>query len=330
MDDPNDAPKKPLPKEITDQLRVGRGRYPEKRTLLSGNEGEAHNQVQRILDRLIAKHSPVAAEMQKQKQMWDDYELILGSFIRDDNDRTRQKHGLLISGPRGLGKTTLVRGMLQATMTEKEYAERVKWETHQELNIAHLFEIFRRAPDASSIHLLDDLDGIWDKRPLLQMMLAALETGKEARVISYRPPRPSDLPEKQTVEFRAKIITITNEDPAHLIATKPRMGEHIDALLSRVIHLDFDILSPEEQLANALDRIRGGMLDDIGLNAKNQLFPYVTWLEKERDRLKLDLRVVKDMAVYFKEYNVPTAKRLALRVGYRRATRRERRAAKMA
>lgn len=158
--------------------------------------------------------------------------------------------GLIISGPAGIGKTYNVERVLYnyrdniAPIAGVD-ASVVSYTGH--MTTVGLVEALWNNRDAASTLVLDDIDTVLEKLDALNILKAALDSGKD-RTVSYMSQnaalRKLGIPKQ--FDFHGSVILITNQDMENC-ATK--MAPHFKALVSRCYYFDLGFDGPKDSFA---------------------------------------------------------------------------------
>lgn len=152
----------------------------------------------------------------------------------------------IISGAPGCGKTYSLEKALAAAASRGE----IRYETVKgSMSSIGLYRCLWECSGEDCVLVIDDCDSIFSDIDALNLLKAALDTGKNRRVHWNKESRvlsDEDIP--RSFEFQGAVVFITNVDFAREIEREVKMSPHYDALLSRSLYLDMGIHSKREVL----------------------------------------------------------------------------------
>lgn len=213
--------------------------------------------------------------------------------------------GLIVSGPPGVGKSFGVEKILDV------YESMHKMQITNEGKNAHLFnrtEIVKGSMtaiglyqtlynqrDKGDIIVFDDCDSILLDDVCLNMLKAALDSGKK-RKISWKSEsqalRREGIPTE--FEFKAGVIFITNMDFENVSAKKLR--PHLDALVSRCHYLDLDMHSTTDCFLRIEQIMQDGLLAEYNFGEAGER-EVVDFMHENVNKLaEISLRMVLKLA----------------------------------
>ena len=209
--------------------------------------------------------------------------------------------GMVVTGPPGLGKSFGVEKVLEdASLFDKLSNSRPKFGIEKgSASAIGLFGLLYRYAEPGSVLVLDDCDSILYDEVALNLLKAALDTGRK-RNISWNSDssflRREGIPEK--FEFKGSVIFITNINFENVKAK--RLKDHLSAILSRCHYLEVNLDGNREKILRIKQIVGDGMLDKYKFSdeEKNAIVKFV---EDNQFRLReLSLRMVIKIADLYK------------------------------
>lgn len=208
--------------------------------------------------------------------------------------------GMVVTGPPGVGKTFGVEKVLEkAAMFDKLAGRPEKFGVEKGAASAiGLYMLLFRYADEGSVLVLDDCDSILFDELSLNLLKAALDSGKK-RMISWKSEssalRREGIPEK--FEFRGSIIFITN---LKFDKTKGKIKDHLEAIMSRCHYLDLTMDTMRERILRVKQIVADGMLKDYKIDQEGE-DAIVDFMQKNSGRLReVSLRMVTKLADLYK------------------------------
>jgi|TARA_B110000211_G_scaffold185303_1_gene210246 hypothetical protein len=196
---------------------------------------------------------------------------------------------LIVSGPAGLGKSYTVESRLNEIDDTRKIVIRGL------VNKTGLYKILYQYRHPGNVVVFDDADRIFFDDDSLNMLKAVCDTMKERR-LSYLSEyklvdeESAEVIPKQFV-FEGTIIFITNFDFDDLITRGHKIAPHLSALVSRSHYIDLAMKTKRDYLIRIRQVVKMGMLQDIGLNDKQQN-EVMKFIDDNKDSLReLSLRV---------------------------------------
>lgn len=225
--------------------------------------GDASNPVNVLADN-AAEDNPDESDMEVTKRIAQRFG-VLGRMARGAaNGNVRS---LIVSGAPGVGKSFTVEQELEEMQTRgKGRFCAIKGN----ITGVQLYKKLYEFCDKNCVVLLDDCDTILFDETAINLLKAALDTGKK-RYVSWMSNKLDDEGVPTSFEFKGSMIFITNVDFQYIVdQNKHRMAEHFKALLSRSLYLDLTlrtrrdlmcwirhvVLEKEMLKAEGLDRIQ--------------------------------------------------------------------------
>lgn len=198
---------------------------------------------------------------------------------------------LIVSGPAGLGKSFTVEKALEAWDPNATSHRIVKGY----VKAPALYKLLYQHRTAGSVLVFDDADDVFLDETAIGLLKAALDT-TDKRIISYM--TEGTLVDEESAErlpksfqFEGTVIFITNYDFDAMIDRGSRLAPHLSALVSRAHYIDLAMKNQRDYLIRIRQVVRGGLLQNIGLDATAQA-DVLNFIEKNATRLReLSLRV---------------------------------------
>ena len=206
--------------------------------------------------------------------------------------------GMVVSGPPGVGKTYGIEQVIEKDSIFDVMAERPLRHTFVKgtMSPIGLYATLYKYSDPKSVVVLDDCDSILFNEDALNILKAALDSGKK-RKISWNSDshflRREGVPD--TFEFKGSVIFVTNLKFDNVRSTK--IKDHLEAIMSRCHYLDLTMDSTREKILRIKQIARdGGLFDQKGLT-KQQEKDVLTFLETNQAKMReISLRMAQKLA----------------------------------
>jgi hypothetical protein len=206
--------------------------------------------------------------------------------------------GMVVTGPPGVGKTFGVEQVLEKDSLFDMMADKPLRHTFVKgaMSAIGLYSTLYKYSDSKSIVVLDDCDTILFNEDALNILKAALDSGKK-RKISWN--SDSNFLRREGVpgefEFNGSVIFITNLKFDSTRQTK--IKDHLEAILSRCHYLDLTLDTTRDKLLRIRQIAReGGLFDSKGLT-KIQEQEIIEFMYEKKDRLReISLRMAQKIA----------------------------------
>ena len=180
---------------------------------------------------------------------------------------------MIVSGPPGVGKSFGVTKQLEKNTTFDRLADKkLRYEVVKgAMSAIGLFATLYKYSDAKNVLVFDDCD-VWEDQDALNILKAALDSGKKRR-ISYN--KDSRLLREEGVpnqfDFNGSVIFITNLNFSDRRSAK--IKAHLDALQSRCHYLDLTVNSDRDKMLRIRQVHRdadetGGLFSDYDFTAE--------------------------------------------------------------
>lgn len=177
---------------------------------------------------------------------------------------------MIVAGNAGFGKTYAVETKLDELSVLDMIADRPpKFEVIKgTMSVVGLFEILYRNSDRGQVIVLDDCDTMLFDDEALNILKAALDTGKK-RFISYFKDslflKSHGVPNR--FRFEGSIIFLTNVDFEMMIRRGNKKSPHFEALLSRSHYVDVYLQNRREMMLRVKSVIeKQGLLESYKFN----------------------------------------------------------------
>lgn len=225
-------------------------------------------QVKRGVWDLTGEEAPVVLKLQPSidaEVIRQRFEVMgmLADGVADKNIRS-----LIIAGAPGVGKTY----ELEKKLKLAERSGKIVSTTSLKGSISAigLYETLWNNREAGQVIMLDDIDTVFDNEEALNLLKAALDTGKRRSVSWQKASRflkEQDIP--NSFEYCGQIVFITNLDPDKVIAKGGRLAPHMSALISRSVFLDLCIHDNESIMIRVQQVLTDSTLaEDLKLNSE--------------------------------------------------------------
>jgi hypothetical protein len=206
--------------------------------------------------------------------------------------------GMIVTGPPGVGKTFGVEQILEKDSLFDMMADKPLRHTFVKgaMSAIGLYSTLYKYSDDKSIVVLDDCDSILWNEDALNILKAALDSGKKRR-ISWN--SDSNFLRREGVpgefEFKGSVIFITNLKFDSTRQTK--IKDHLEAILSRCHYLDLTLDTTRDKIMRIKQIARdGGLFDTKGLT-KIEEQEIIEFMVDEQDRLReVSLRMAQKIA----------------------------------
>jgi hypothetical protein len=206
--------------------------------------------------------------------------------------------GMIVTGPPGVGKTFGVEQILEKDSLFDMMADKPLRHTFVKgaMSAIGLYSTLYKYSDSKSIVVLDDCDSILWNEDALNILKAALDSGKKRR-ISWN--SDSNFLRREGVpgefEFKGSVIFITNLKFDSTRQTK--IKDHLEAILSRCHYLDLTLDTTRDKIMRIKQIARdGGLFDTKGLT-KIEEQEIIEFMVDEQDRLReVSLRMAQKIA----------------------------------
>ena len=201
----------------------------------------------------------------------------------------------IVSGAAGCGKTYT----LETALVDAEGNDRIRYQSVKgAMSAIGLYRQLFECSEPGSVLVIDDCDSIFSDLDALNLLKAALDTGKSRKVHWNKESRILDgegVP--RMFEFKGAVLFITNIDFSAEIEAEKKMTPHYKALLSRCLYIDLGIHSKREVLV----RIGQVVYSDefLGENdlKREQATLMMAWVTSNLNRVRvLSIRTILQLA----------------------------------
>tara|TARA_R110000868_G_scaffold162905_1_gene394912 strand:+ start:10732 stop:11586 length:855 start_codon:yes stop_codon:yes gene_type:complete len=205
----------------------------------------------------------------------------------------------IVSGAPGCGKTH----SLERELNAAEAQGKIRYQSVKgSMSAIGLFRALFECSEQGSVLVIDDCDSVFGDLDAMNILKAALDTGKTRRVHWNKESRvlaEEGIP--RSFEFKGAVLFITNIDLVREIAKQNKMAPHYEALLSRSLYVDMRIHTKTEVFV----RVKQVVFDEDfladNLLTKGQAQDMVQWLEQHLTKVRvLSIRTVIQMANFVK------------------------------
>jgi hypothetical protein len=206
---------------------------------------------------------------------------------------------VIVSGAPGCGKTYTLENHLN------EAAEKGSIELSEvkgSMSAIGLYKTLWENRDSNNVLLIDDCDSIFSDLDALNLLKAALDTGKTRRLCWNKMSRVLDEEGiDRSFTFEGSVIFITNIDFSREVARGNKMAPHYDALMSRSTYVDLGIHNKREVLVRIKQVSHSAeFLKNNGITSA-QADVMIEWLSKHVARLRtLSIRTALQLASLLK------------------------------
>lgn len=147
-------------------------------------------------------------------------------------------NSLCVSGAPGIGKTWNLSERLNKAHDDCEWTVQ---SISGKMTTLALYEVLYKNRFETSVLVLDDMDSVFESEDSMNMLKAALDSGK--RNLSYMTSSKYliDAGIPNTFEMNGRVIFITNKNLAVLAAGASKMTPHYKAFMSRSVYVDLKI-----------------------------------------------------------------------------------------
>jgi len=211
--------------------------------------------------------------------------------------------GLVVSGPPGIGKSFGVEKQLEAanlfrTMAGQDPLYEV---VSGGVSSIGLYQKLYHNRSKAQVLVFDDCDGVLFDEECLNLLKAALNSGDKRRINWNKESRvlqSEDIPD--SFDFEASIIFLSNVDFEKSIAKGSRVGNHLEAIMSRCHYLDLEIGSLRDKLLRIKQIVRDGMLSPYEFTTAQETEVINFVLTNSEYLREVSLRMVKKIADFVK------------------------------
>lgn len=203
--------------------------------------------------------------------------------------------GMIVSGPPGVGKSFGIEKVLAKHDVFPAVAQDDSLRKYEiakgNISALGLYQMLWNYRDKKSIIVFDDCDSVLFDDVALNVLKAALDTGKKRTLSWHTESRilaEAGIP--KSFNFEGGCIFITNVKFDHVRSKKLR--DHLEALESRCHYLDLTIDSDREKMLRIKQMINQGMLDPYQFQ-ENEAEEIIEYIDTNRLRMReLSLRMV--------------------------------------
>jgi len=220
---------------------------------------------------------------------------LLADGVADKNIRS-----LIIAGAPGVGKTFELERKLKHAERSGKITSMISMKGS--ISAFGVYETLWNNREAGQVILLDDIDAVFDNEEALNLLKAALDTGKRRNVSWQKASRllqERDIP--NSFDYCGQIVFISNLDPDKIIAKGGRLAPHMAALISRSVFLDLCIHDNESIMIRVEQVLTDSTLaEDLNLNS-DEVEDILDFMKSNVKRLRqLSIRTVLQLASFIK------------------------------
>jgi len=208
----------------------------------------------------------------------------------------RHIRSLIVSGAAGVGKTYSIEKKLKEARREEKVEKYTP--NRGTLSPIGLYVLLYQHRHAGDVLLIDDCDAAFETLDTLNILKAALDTGK-SRLISYAKEayalKAEGIPAR--FEFEGAVIFISNMNFDAMVQSNSKLAPHLKALMDRSLYIDLGLHSTQALLARVENVCREtDMLRDLGLD-DSQVEEVIRWIKDNFASLRsLSLRTAMQIA----------------------------------
>jgi hypothetical protein len=249
-----------------------------------------------------AVKAPVKTDEERIKEIAERFEILDEMTKATLNGDIR---AMIVSGPPGVGKSFTVESEIEKASIFDHIAGRKLKSTIVKGNATAigLYKTLYEYSDTNCVIVFDDADSIFFDDLSLNILKAALDTGKNRRISwlsESRVLRQEDIP--TSFNFKGGVIFITNLKFSDVRSGKLR--DHLMALESRCHFIDLTINTTQDKLLRIKQIINEGMLNEYNFSQieKDEIIDFID-INKTKLR-ELSLRTVIKVAQLRKAFPI--------------------------
>lgn len=197
----------------------------------------------------------------------------------------------IVSGAPGCGKTyTLERELSNAAATDDVKYRIVKGT----MSALGLYKELWETRESGHVLMMDDTDEIFGDLPALNLLKAALDTGKTRRINWLKESRVLEAEGiDRSFDFEGAVVFITNTDFVRKIASGSGRSQHYNALLTRALYVDLGIHSKREVMVRIGQVVFSNEFLSNNDLTRTEAQEMVTWLSDNLERVRvLSIRTI--------------------------------------
>ena len=195
--------------------------------------------------------------------------------------------GMIVTGPPGVGKSYIVETTLEkASLFDKIADKRLRYDVVKgAMTALGLYAKLYEYSDPGNVLVFDDCDTVLFDDLSLNILKAALDTGKRRRIhwnADSNKLRGEGIP--NSYDFKGSAIFITNVNFEHVRSKK--IKDHLEALQSRCHYLDLTLDTMRDKILRIKDIAKSGELF-VGYGFKSSDEDEILeYMEENKDRLR--------------------------------------------
>lgn len=200
-------------------------------------------------------------------------------------------NGVIVSGAPGCGKSYMLEQVLDRASNEGTINHMV---VKGSLSAIALYQLLWDTRRRSQVLVIDDADAIYKDIEAINLLKAALDTGKRRHVHYNKESRVlADAGIDRAFDYEGSMVFITNMDLARAAEKDTAMSPHYKAFLSRALYVDLGIRTRRDVLTRIAQVVFGEEFLTENDLTKETAVEMVGWLHKNVDYLSsLDIRSV--------------------------------------
>ncbi len=239
---------------------------------------------QQIAPTLVVEKQPKMSDEQKMAEIGRRFEILSQMTKAAIESKIR---GMIVTGPPGVGKSYGVIEELEKANLFNEIAGRhPKYEIIKgSLTAIGLYARLYKHRESESVLLFDDCDVIFNDETSLNLLKAALDSGKKRRICwnaDSNMLRSEGIPD--SFLFNGSVIFITNKNFDNVKSKK--IQEHLAALQSRCHFLDLAMHTMRDRILRIKQIYQTGELFKDYYFENNEGDEIIAYMEENKDRLR--------------------------------------------
>ena len=207
-------------------------------------------------------------------------------------------NGMIISGAAGIGKSQLVIDVFDAAVYQDPNRYSYKIVKGNITSAFQLYQLLYENKESGNVLVLDDCDNVLHDITCLNLLKAALETGSNRRVITYRSRAIEQSAVPEEFEFEGSVVFISNQNFQKIIdKNDSKLSQHFTALTDRTFYMDLLLHTRKEVFCRIKQMtLEGGLLDDFHFSDE-MVAQFLFWLNDHKDQVRsLSLRTMLHIA----------------------------------
>jgi hypothetical protein len=210
--------------------------------------------------------------------------------------------GMVVTGPPGVGKSFGIDETLKQAEAVSLMLGDYRFDPEKQVSVVKgamspigLYKTLYENKDPRQVLVLDDCDSVLFDEVSLNMLKAALDSGKR-RTISWntesRTLKQEDMP--NTFEFKGAIIFVTNLKFDY--SRRSKISDHLDAIMSRCHYMDLALDTLQDCILRCKQIVNDGMLKSYNFTPVEEM-EVMEFIEENAPRMReVSLRMVTKVA----------------------------------